>query len=190
LQLREGDETALQTYRKHGRIIDAGTIEQAHADAARAWLADTLAGHQSVLIVDTNEQADRLSADLRAELVRLGRVEEHGVPLGRGHDRRRGDLVQARLSGWNLKATRATAAGGPINRRPTASSTCDTAAHRRPILAHAATRTARPSDDAPGSYVADHVALGAPRPPMPRKAHRGHRPPVATARTSRARSCR
>ncbi len=89
LQLREGDEAALQTYRKHGRIIDGGTIEHTEHDAARAWLADTLTGHRSLLIVDTNEQAARLSAQLRAELVRLGRVEENGVPLGlQGHHRR------------------------------------------------------------------------------------------------------
>lgn len=42
----------------------------------------TLAGKRSVLLADTNEQAARLSGDLRAELVRLGQVTEHGVPLG------------------------------------------------------------------------------------------------------------
>src|SRR5262249_10798559 len=97
LRLREGDDSALQDYRKHGRIIDGGTIEQTEGAAARAWLADTLAGKRSLLIVDTNEQADRISAQLRAELVRLGRVNEQGVPLNlQGTIAGVGDLVQAR----------------------------------------------------------------------------------------------
>jgi hypothetical protein len=128
LQLREGDDAAWQTYRKHGRIIDAGTIEQARASAARAWLADTLTGHESLLIVDSNEQADRLCADLRAELVRLGRVEEHGVPLGRqGTIAGRGDLVQARLNGWHLEGYEGNAAARSTA-RPTESSTSATMA--------------------------------------------------------------
>jgi len=82
LRLRDGDATVLTEYHKHGRLLDCGAVEQAERSAARAWLADTLAGQQSLLIVDTNEQAARVSAHLRAELVRLGRVTEHGVPLG------------------------------------------------------------------------------------------------------------
>ncbi|MBP2369635.1 hypothetical protein [Pseudonocardia parietis] len=34
----------LRTYRRQGRILDAGTREEAEASGARAWLADTLAG--------------------------------------------------------------------------------------------------------------------------------------------------
>src|SRR6266705_4018569 len=55
LRLREGDESALQDYRKHGRITDGGPIERTEHLAAEAWLADYLAGKQSLLIVDTNE---------------------------------------------------------------------------------------------------------------------------------------
>ena len=90
LRLRDGDETVLGEYFKHGRIIDGEHVERAERLAADAWLADTLAGHESLLIVDTNEQAATLSAQLRAELVRLGRVEEHGVPLGLQQTDRRG----------------------------------------------------------------------------------------------------
>ena len=58
--------------------------------AARAWLADTLAGKRSLLVVDTNEQAARLCAQLRADLVRLGRVERaRRAARPAGHDRRR-----------------------------------------------------------------------------------------------------
>lgn len=116
LQLRAGVEAVLRDYHRHGRLIDAGTAEQAEASAARAWLADTLAGRRSLLLVDTNEQAGRLSAALRAELVRLGRVGEHGVPLGfQGTYAGIGDLVEARANGWHLVGV-AGNRRGPINR--------------------------------------------------------------------------
>src|SRR5439155_13103188 len=64
LRLREGDESALADYRKHGRIIDGGSAENTQRLAARGWLADHLAGRRSLLIVDTNEQAAELSAQI------------------------------------------------------------------------------------------------------------------------------
>ena len=130
LQLREGDEAALQTYRKHGRIIDAGT-DRAGPRLTRhepGWPTPSPAT-SPLLIVDTNEQADRLSAQLRAELVRLGRVEEHGVPLGRQGTlagRRRPRAGPAATAGTS-KATKATAAARSTA-RPTASSTSATTA--------------------------------------------------------------
>jgi conjugative relaxase-like TrwC/TraI family protein len=116
LRLREGDDTVLFDYRKHGRLIDAGTPDRARWSAARAWLADTLAGRRSVLIVGSNEDAARLSGDVRAQLVRLGRVAEEGVKLGRdGNTAGPGDLVQARRNAWEL-AGWAGNAKAPINR--------------------------------------------------------------------------
>jgi conjugative relaxase-like TrwC/TraI family protein len=115
LRLRDGDEGVLRDYHRHGRLLDAGTLDDAEASARRAWLADTLAGHRSVLVVDTNDQADRLSAALRAELVRLGQVAEHGVALGRdGNYAGVGDLVAARRNGWELTGHRV---GDHVNRR-------------------------------------------------------------------------
>ncbi|MFB9745477.1 MobF family relaxase [Pseudonocardia sulfidoxydans] len=116
LRLRAGDESVLRDYHRHGRLLDSGTPEQAEAAASKAWLADTLAGRRSMLLVDTNEQAARLSAQLRAELVRLGRVSEHGVPLGRqGTYAGVGDLVEARANGWHLAGHEGNQRG-PINR--------------------------------------------------------------------------
>jgi hypothetical protein len=103
LRLRDGDRTSLDEYDKHGRIRDAATPDQAEAAAGRAWLADTLAGKQSLLIVRDNEAAGRVSAAMRAELVRLGRVDEGGVSLGRdGTTAGVGDVVQARRNAWGL----------------------------------------------------------------------------------------
>jgi conjugative relaxase-like TrwC/TraI family protein len=97
LRLRDGDTSVVGEYAKHGRLVDAGSIEQAEAGAARAWLADTLNGHESLVITATNEGAARVCAQLRAELVALGRVQETGVTLGRqGTTAGVGDLIQAR----------------------------------------------------------------------------------------------
>ena len=115
LRLREGDETVLDTYHRHGRLLDSGTRDDAEASAARGWLADTLAGKQSVLLVDDNTAAARLSGQLRAELVALGRVAEHGVPLAQGCVAGVGDLVQARWNGWDLAGVEGNRRG-PINR--------------------------------------------------------------------------
>jgi len=103
LRLRAGDDTVLRDYHHHGRLLDSGTAEQAEQSAARAWLGDTLAGRRSLLLVDTNEQAARVSAAIRAELVRLGQVQEHGVALGlQGTVAGVGDLVEARKLDWTI----------------------------------------------------------------------------------------
>ena len=86
LRLRDGDTTVVGEYAKHGRLVDAGTIEQAEQAAGRAWLADTLDGRDALIVVGSNAAAARLSNQLRAQLVKLGRVDEHGVPLGHGPD--------------------------------------------------------------------------------------------------------
>jgi hypothetical protein len=107
----------LGEYHKHGRIIDAGTREQAESAAAKAWLAATFAGRHSILTVDTNEQAAHLCAELRNELVRLGRVEESGVPLGlQGTYAGVGDLIRASRNGWELAGFEGNREA-PINRK-------------------------------------------------------------------------
>lgn len=116
LRLRAGDVSALEDYHREGRILDGGTLEQAEAAARRGWLADHLAGRRSALVVDTNEQAGRLNASVRAELVALGRVGEYGVPLGlEGTTAGVGDIVQGRRVAWDL-AGYAGNRRGAINR--------------------------------------------------------------------------
>jgi conjugative relaxase-like TrwC/TraI family protein len=163
LRLRDGDESVLGEYHKHGRLIDAGTIEQAQRSAARAWLGDTLAGKRSLVVVDTNEQADRLSAQVRTELVRLGHVHEDGVPLGlQGTMAGVGDLVQARRNQWDLAGLYGNRRG-PINREQyRVLATLDDGGL---VVAPIHGRT--PDGEQlgarmtlPGSYVAEHVALG------------------------------
>jgi hypothetical protein len=119
LRLRDGDAGVVADYVKHGRVVDAGTPEQAEAAAARAWLADTLTGRDALLVVGSNEAAARVSAGLRAELVRLGRVQENGVALGMpgwsGTAAGVGDLIQARRNAWHLHGWEGNTAA-PVNR--------------------------------------------------------------------------
>ena len=160
LRLRTGDTTVLQDYHRHRRLLDAGTVEQAEASAARSWLGDTLTGRRSLLLVDTNEQAARLSAQLRAELVRLGCVAEHGMPLGlQGTYAGVGDLVQARRNGWDLTGWEGNRRG-PINRETygVLATRDDGGLAVAPIIAEGEELGERLV--LPAEYVREHVALG------------------------------
>ncbi|SNR29156.1 conjugative relaxase domain-containing protein, TrwC/TraI family [Haloechinothrix alba] len=163
LRLRAGDESVLHDYHQHGRLIDAGAVEQAEASATRAWLGDTLAGRRSVLLVDTNEQAARLSAELRAELVRLGQVNEHGVPLtAQGTYAGVGDVIQARRNGWEL-AGYAGNRRGPINREHYRVLAAGDDGHLVVAPIHGRTTDGEQLGERmtlPADYVAAHVALG------------------------------
>jgi hypothetical protein len=120
LRLRDGDTTVVAEYAKHGRIVDGGTVEQAEQAAARAWLADTIAGRDALLVVGSNIAAARVSNQLRGDLVRLGRVDEAGVPLRapgwEGTVAGIGDLIQARRNAWHLDGWRGNTEA-PINRQ-------------------------------------------------------------------------
>ena len=116
LRLRDGDPTVVADYARHGRVVAGGTAEQTEAAARRAWLADHLAGKDTVLLVGSNEQAARTAAAIRAELVELGKVSEHGVELGRdGTIAGVGDVISARRNGWELRGFEGNTAA-PINR--------------------------------------------------------------------------
>ncbi len=165
LRLRAGDTGALEDYHRNGRIVDGGAIEQTEYTASRRWLGDTLAGKHALLVVDTNEQAGRINADLRAELIRIGKVTEAGVPLGRdGTHAGVGDVVQTRLNGWHL-AGHAGNQRGPINREQhrVLSTAADGSILVAPIVVTAGSRggerLGRPMC-LPAAYVSEHVTLG------------------------------
>ncbi|WP_344607092.1 MobF family relaxase [Sporichthya brevicatena] len=163
LQLRSGDSSALGEYYKHGRLRDCGTDTAARESAATAWLADTLAGQRSLLIVATNEEAAQLSARLRAELVRLGHVEDRGVPLDRqGTTAGVGDLVQARANGWHLVG-HAGNRRGPINREllRVLAVHHDGGLLTAPVLGHdGQSEIHGPPIALSADYVRQHLALG------------------------------
>ncbi|GAA4895125.1 MobF family relaxase [Actinomycetospora straminea] len=115
LRLRAGDPEVIKAYQRHGRLLDTGSLADAEASATRAWLADTLAGHRSLLVVDTNDAAARVSSSIRDELVRLGRVTEHGLPLRDGTTAGVGDIVQGRRLARDLAGYEGNRRG-PVNR--------------------------------------------------------------------------
>jgi hypothetical protein len=154
LRLRDGDTTAVSQYARHGRLVDAGAVEQAEAGAARAWLADTLAGKESLVVCASNEGAARVCAALRAELVALGRVEEAGVALAMENNVAGvGDLIQARQANRRL---------GLVNRtrfrvrevHP------DGSLGVAPVTYNAQEETLGEPRTIPADYVRRHVALG------------------------------
>ena len=162
LRLRERDQTVLADYHKHGRLLDGGALDQAEAAAARAWLADTLAGRHALLIVDTNEQVARLSAQLRADLVRLGRVDDQqSVPLGlQGTWAGVGDIVQARRNGWHLAGYHGNRRG-PINREQyRVTAVRDDGGLEVTTLLGGTDRVEGDRIVLPADYVAEHLALG------------------------------
>ncbi|WP_162606107.1 AAA family ATPase, partial [Jiangella aurantiaca] len=109
LALRDGDQAAVMEYDRRGRVIDAGTIEQAGHRAAEAYLGDTLDGRSSLIVTATTTQAAKVAGIVRDKLVELGHVQEHGVLLERdGNTAAVGDLIQARRNDWSA---------GVVNRR-------------------------------------------------------------------------
>ncbi|MFG1820387.1 MobF family relaxase [Kribbella sp. NPDC049174] len=163
LRLRAGDQTVLAEYHKQGRILDGGTIERAQRTAADAWLADHLSGLHSLLIVDTNDQAAHVSAQLRAKLVEYGRVDDTATVLlaEQGTHAGAGDLIQARDNDWRL-------ADYKDNRRAVFNRDEFEVVETRPdgglIVAplERGTRRRVPGEtvELPARYVREHVALG------------------------------
>ncbi|MGH3790328.1 MAG: MobF family relaxase [Pseudonocardiaceae bacterium] len=116
LRLREGDTDALLEYRTHGRIIDAGTFDQAAGRAVKGYLADYLQGCDTRLLVDTNDQAAQVCSQVRAELIALGEVQDSGVSLDKqGTTAGVGDLVEARRLAWELAGYQGNRRG-PVTR--------------------------------------------------------------------------
>ncbi|MGW2749284.1 ATP-dependent DNA helicase, partial [Streptomyces sp. NPDC001450] len=97
LELRKGNRQALAAYEDRGRLR-GGTRQEMVEAAYQSWLADHMKGRTSLLIAPTNEQSDELAARARADLVRLGVVQDEGVELGqnRGLTVGVGDMIQLR----------------------------------------------------------------------------------------------
>ena len=96
LRLRLGDTDVLAEYDQHGRLR-GGTPEEAAELACRAFVADYLAGRDTLLLARTTEQARELSRRVRDDLIRYGLVDP-GLEVALRHDvtAGRGDLIMAR----------------------------------------------------------------------------------------------
>nr|WP_239028453.1 MobF family relaxase [Pseudonocardia acidicola] len=103
VRLRAGDESVLDLYETHGRLR-GGTRDEMATAAVRGYLADTIAGKESLLIVGRNDEATELSAQIRAELVALGRVAPEVIGTARdGNLIGVGDVIQARRNDWTIR---------------------------------------------------------------------------------------
>jgi conjugative relaxase-like TrwC/TraI family protein len=103
LGLREGNLDALREYDLHGRLVEAGSMDEAIAAAARAAAAERLSGNTVSVTADTNADAYRVSEMVRDHLVAAGLVEEEGVILDRtGGVAGIGDEVMTRQIDYQL----------------------------------------------------------------------------------------
>lgn len=110
LQLREGDSESLAAYELHGRWR-GGSAEEMTERAYQAWLTDHLNNKNPLLIAQDNAQVAELSARVRADLVRAGKVREDGVVLRTGREEHGietkagvGDLIQLRRNNRKITA--------------------------------------------------------------------------------------
>jgi hypothetical protein len=103
LQLRRGDKSALAAYDAHGRIR-AGDREAVHDKAALAFLADFLAGNDSILLAGSNAEAADLARRVQDKLIRAGRVQQPQLDLADDNRAGVGDLVRARENAKTIDA--------------------------------------------------------------------------------------
>ncbi|MGH3274557.1 MAG: AAA family ATPase [Streptosporangiaceae bacterium] len=104
LRLRAGDTTAAALYDEHGRVR-GGDPEEAIDLACRAFLADHLAGKDSLLLARTQEQAREMSRRVRDELLHYGLVRRAGeVQLRHQAIASEGDLIVARKNNRRIIA--------------------------------------------------------------------------------------
>lgn len=96
LRLRDGDVDVLQEYARHGRI-HGGTWEELTTQAQRTYISERLEGRTGLVVVNTNEKAAELSAEIQEELQRRGYVQSDVLAtLGDDTDVHVGDVVQLR----------------------------------------------------------------------------------------------
>lgn len=102
LGLRLGDSDVVRQYATHGRLV-GGTIEDMREAAVRGFLADTIAGKDSLLIVGENEEAADLSGKIQQQLLDLDRLGDEVAALSDGNTARIGDVIQARRNNYQLQ---------------------------------------------------------------------------------------
>jgi hypothetical protein len=104
LRLRRGDATALDDYDQHGRIHGAPP-DEAMDQAARAYVASYLAGHDVILTAADWARCRELSLRIRDELIHLGYVDDgKSVRIAEDAQASVGDLVICRGNDHRLQA--------------------------------------------------------------------------------------
>ena len=149
--LRERDLDITKTYVEHGRIHPTTTHDAVDQTAA-AWLVDILAGHDSIITVDTAALAADLSARCQQHLTDRRLLGGSVAIAADGNTIRTGDLIQTRQNTHAL----ATSTGARVLNRDTWIVTG--ASEDGTITAkHTTSSTAV---TIPPSYLSEHVVLG------------------------------
>jgi TrwC relaxase/AAA domain len=95
LRLRQAHREVFVAYDTHGRIRH-GDQEAAYARAAGEYLADFLAGKDTLLLAGTNAEAAELARIVQSKLAAAGKVGDPRVELADGNHAGIGDIVRAR----------------------------------------------------------------------------------------------
>jgi AAA domain len=95
LRLRQAHREVFATYDTHGRIRH-GDREAAYARAAGEYLADFLAGKDTLLLAGTNAEAAELARIVQSKLATAGKVGDPRIELADGNHAGTGDIVRAR----------------------------------------------------------------------------------------------
>ena len=104
LRLRSGDVSVLAHYQEQGRLR-GGAPDEAMEQACRAFVADHLAGKDSLLLARTGEQAREMSRRVRDDLMHYGVVQVGPqVRLRHQANASQGDLIVARKNNRRIIA--------------------------------------------------------------------------------------
>ncbi len=101
IELRRGNESALDTYESHGRIA-GGTREDLLETIYTAWKHDIDAGTSSLMIAPDTATVSELNRRARADRIAAGEVAEHGVNIAAGQMVGVGDHIVTRRNDRHL----------------------------------------------------------------------------------------
>ncbi|MFB7893690.1 MobF family relaxase [Microbacterium sp. NPDC056044] len=153
VQLRDGDDDAIDAYAEHDRVVEGDS--NAMIDAAYAqWRQDLRRGKSSVLVADSNDAVAALNVRARAERILDGEVTgPDEVSLHGGSAAAIGDIVVTRRNDRTLRAGRTWVRNGDR---------WIVIALRRDggMRVRRAGRTWGATVALPSAYVAAHVDLG------------------------------
>ena len=103
--LREGSPAAIAAYAAHERITSGDRDQMVDALYA-AWIADTKAGHTSLMIASDQASVHELNARARADRVASGQVADLGVAIAGGAMAGVGDHVVTRQNNRRVSTGR------------------------------------------------------------------------------------
>ena len=111
VELRLGDESAVDAYEAHGKVL-GGTRDELIEAVFEAWQADVEAGKTSLMIAGDAVTVSELNRRARANRVAAGVVEESGVELSGGSTAGVGDEIVTRQNNRLISAGRSHVKNG------------------------------------------------------------------------------